>query len=325
MQSLIEGRPTRVVVLATGGTIAGTALSAEDTLGYRAAQLSVRELVEAVPALADVTLDAEQVAQIDSKDMDFAVWRRLAERIAHHLARSEVAGIVVTHGTDTMEETAYFLQRVLAPTKPVVLTGAMHPSTALQTDGPQNLVDAVGLALQAEAPAGVCVLMAARVMGAADVRKQHARRLDAFGSGAAGDVGVVEAGRFRRFRESAGGEPLGLALLEAPWPRVELVVSHAGARGEAVDALVLAGVDGIVALGTGNGTLHHALEAALLRAQQAGVAVRRATRVASGNVVDVPGSLLPASAAATGVQARIELMLELMGRPPRAEPDTPPG
>jgi L-asparaginase len=300
-------------------------LSAEDTLGYRAAQLSVRELVEAVPALADVTLDAEQVAQIDSKDMDFAVWRRLAERIAHHLARPEVAGIVVTHGTDTMEETAYFLQRVLAPAKPVVLTGAMHPSTALQADGPQNLVDAVGLALQADAPSGVCVLMAARVMGAADVRKQHARRLDAFGSGAAGDLGAVEAGRFRRFRGPAGGEPLGLALLETPWPRVELVVSHAGARGEAVDALVLAGVDGIVALGTGNGTLHHALEAALLRAQEAGVAVRRGTRVASGDVVDVPGALLAASAAATGFQARIELMLELMGRPPRAEADPPAG
>lgn len=322
MQSLVDV-PSRVVVLATGGTIAGTALSAADTLGYRAAQLSVRELVEAVPALADVPMDAEQIAQIDSKDMDFAVWRRLAERTAHHLARPEVAGIVITHGTDTMEETAYFLQRVLAPSKPVVLTGAMHPATALQTDGPQNLVDAVGLALQKEAPRGVCVLMAARVLSAADVRKQHARRLDAFGSGDAGDLGVVEAGRFRSFRHQTVGDPLGLGCLEAPWPRVELIVSHAGAHGETVDAWVLAGVHGIVALGTGNGTLHHSLQAALLRAQEAGVVVRRATRVASGDVVDVPGTLLAASAAATGVQARIELMLELMARPARAEADSP--
>jgi L-asparaginase len=315
MQSLFDAppSPSRVVVLATGGTIAGTAASAVDTLGYRAAQLSVRDLVIAVPALADVPLDTEQVAQVDSKDMEFAIWRRLAERTAHHLARPEVAGIVITHGTDTLEETAYFLQRVLAPAKPVLLTGAMHPATALQPDGPQNLVDAVSLALSSDGPPGVSAVMGGRVLAALDVRKHHARRLDAFGSGDAGDLGVLQSGRFKRFRAPPAGEPLGLAWLDAAWPRVELVVSHAGARGELVDALVADGVDGIVALGTGNGTLHHALEAALLRAQQSGVVVRVSTRVASGDVVPVAGSALTVSSAATAVQARIELMLELMG------------
>ncbi|HEX7639810.1 MAG TPA: asparaginase, partial [Burkholderiaceae bacterium] len=109
-----------VVLLATGGTIAGSAATASDTTGYRAGALGVEALVAAVPALAGRRLEAETVAAIDSKDMDAATWQRLARRVAHHLARPEVAGVVVTHGTDTLEETAWFLQRVLAPDKPVV-------------------------------------------------------------------------------------------------------------------------------------------------------------------------------------------------------------
>jgi L-asparaginase len=104
-----------VVILATGGTIAGTAAAATDTTGYRAGALGVEALIAAVPALAEHRLESESVAAIDSKDMDVATWQRLAQRVAHHLARPEVAGVVVTHGTDTLEETAYFLQRVLAP------------------------------------------------------------------------------------------------------------------------------------------------------------------------------------------------------------------
>jgi L-asparaginase len=110
---------SRVVVLGTGGTIAGTAADAADNVGYTAAQIGVERLVRAVPALADVPLEAEQLAQVDSKDMSHGVWRELALRCARHLARDEVAGIVVTHGTDTLEETAWFLQRVLAPAKPL--------------------------------------------------------------------------------------------------------------------------------------------------------------------------------------------------------------
>lgn len=303
---------SRVVVLATGGTIAGTAASAVDTLGYRAAQLGVRQLVEAVPALAEVPLDAEQVAQIDSKDMDFDVWRRLAGRIDHHLRRADVAGIVVTHGTDTLEETACLLQRVLSPAKPVVLTGAMHPATALQPDGPQNLLDAVTLARAADAPRGTSVVFAGRVLAALDVRKRHARRLDAFGGGDAGDLGAIEGGVWRSLRDAPRQAALGLDLLDQAFPWVEIVTSYSGARGDAVDALVAAGVAGIVVAGTGNGTLHHALDAALRRAHAAGVAVRRSTRVAEGGVVDVPGSALVASTAASAVHARIELMLELM-------------
>src|SRR5882757_8252790 len=113
----MQKNASTIVVLGTGGTIAGTSAVVGDNVGYTAAQIGVSQLVQAVPALAAARLECEQVAQIDSKDMGFAVWRALALRVAHHLARPDVAGIVVTHGTDTLEETAYFLQRVLAPTK----------------------------------------------------------------------------------------------------------------------------------------------------------------------------------------------------------------
>ena len=139
----------KIVVLGTGGTIAGTAASAGDNIGYTAAQVGVEQLIAAVPPLAGWPLASEQVAQVDSKDMDAAIWRQLAQRCAHWLAQDDVQGIVITHGTDTLEETAYFLHAVLAPAKPVVLTCAMRPATALVPDGPQNLLDAVTLARDA--------------------------------------------------------------------------------------------------------------------------------------------------------------------------------
>ena len=126
----------RIVILGTGGTIAGQSAARTDNVGYRAGELGVAQLVAAIPALAGWPLEAEQVAQLDSKDMSHAIWRALAERVAAHLARPDVAGLVITHGTDTLEETAWLLHRVLAPTKPVVLTAAMRPASALQADGP---------------------------------------------------------------------------------------------------------------------------------------------------------------------------------------------
>ena len=165
MQNLTPRAPPTVVILATGGTIAGRADDAADNVGYRSASLGVAALLAAVPPLRALPLEAEQLAQVDSKDMDFAVWQRLAQRAAFHLARSEVAGVVVTHGTDTLEETAYFLHRVLAPAKPLVLTAAMRPATSLQADGPQNLLDAVTRARTAGAR-GVLAVAAGTVHGA---------------------------------------------------------------------------------------------------------------------------------------------------------------
>jgi L-asparaginase len=301
-----------VAVLATGGTIAGTAARETDNVGYAAAQLGVQDLIEAVPALRDVPLVAEQVAQLDSKDMDFAVWARLAARVAHHLARPEIGGVVVTHGTDTLEETAYFLQRLLAPAKPVVLAAAMRPATALLRDGPQNLLDAVRLAREPGAR-GVMAVLAGTVHSALDVRKVHSYRLDAFGSGDAGPLAHIEEGCLRRLRDWPAGVPLGLDTLSAPpWPWVEIVSSHAGARAEGVRTLVAAGVKGLVVAGTGNGSVHQVLEEALVQAQTAGVTVWRSTRCLAGPVQHKPADRLPSAGLLTPVQARVELMLQLM-------------
>jgi L-asparaginase len=303
-----------IVVLATGGTIAGRAASASDNLGYQAAQLGVAQLLEGLPVPAGCAVAGEQVAQIDSKDMDFAVWRALAQRCAHWLAQAHVAGIVVTHGTDTMEETAFFLQAVLAPAKPVVLTGAMRPATSVAADGPQNLADALAVAASGEAR-GVSVVFAGTVHGAADVQKVHAYRVDAFASGDAGPLAYVEEGRLRVLRawpQGGGGRDVQALPEPAQWPRVEIVLSHAGADSGIVRALVKDGVRGLVVAGTGNGTVHQRLEEALLEAQQAGVAVRRASRCLQGRVLPHAGDRLPA-AWLTPVKARIALLLELMG------------
>lgn len=303
------------MILGTGGTIAGTAASAADHVGYSAAQIGVAQLLQAVPPLAGLALEAEQVAQLDSKDMDHATWLRLAQRAAQHLAREDVAGVVVTHGTDTLEETAYFLQRVLAPRKPVVLTAAMRPATALSADGPQNLLDAVTTALSSEA-SGVLVVFGGEVFSGLELRKRHSYKVAAFDAGDAGPVALLQDGRLRRLREWPACDALGLDSLlgdAGAWPKVVVWPSHAGID-EAlalamVDTLCEAGVCGLVVAGTGNGTVHQALEPALRKAQARGIVVWRSSRCASGGVVGE--GAWPSAGPLTPWQARVELMLRL--------------
>ena len=310
--------PRTVVVLGTGGTITGVADDPDDELGYRSAQRSVADLVGGLDHTAAV-LETEQIAQVDSKDMGAAIWLSLAARIAHHLTRAEVAGLVVTHGTDTLEETAYFLQRVLAPVRPVVLTGAMRPASLRRADGPGNLRDAIGLAL-GPAGAGVKVVMNGAVHEGGAVRKAHSRRLDAFTSGRSGPWTRLVGGALVARRAAIPLAPgLGLAALNAypeAWPWVEIVTACSAPRAAAVQALRNAGVRGLVVATTGNGTLHAALEHALREATRAGVAVLRATRCLEGGIVETAAQAaagLPSAGALTPVQARIELMLRLMG------------
>lgn len=305
-------------MLGTGGTLAGTAARQSDNVGYTAGQIGVEALIAAVPALAGEDLQAEQVAQIDSKDMEPALWLLLAQRIAVHLARPDVAGVVVTHGTDTLEETGYFLQRVLAPCKPVVLTAAMRPASSLQADGPQNLLDAVRLAREPGA-CGVVAVLAGAVHAAAELRKLHSYRIDAFSSGDAGVLGWIEEGVLRRLRAWPAGEGVGIDALPpdaSRWPLVEIITSHAGAGAMLVRAAVGAGVHGLVVAATGNGTVHRVLQAALLEAQQAGVIVWRSTRCLAGPVLARPDDVFPSAGTLTPVQARIELQLQLMGARP---------
>ena len=311
----MQNQSPTVVVLGTGGTIAGTAVVATDNVGYAPAQLGVQRLVQGVPVQSCAAVECEQVAQLDSKDMDHITWRALALRCEFHLARPEVSGVVVTHGTDTLEETAWFLQRVLAPSRPVVLTGAMRPSGALESDGPQNLMDAMVVA-RAPGARGVVAVLAGRIHGAREVRKVHPYRIDAFSSGDAGPLGYVEEGLPRCLRPWPEGVALGthrLPVAPDAWPWVEILASHAGARAAAVLALCDAGVQGIVVAATGNGTVHGELEAALRTAQGRGVRVLRSTRCRDARVVDPPGEPSFESAVdLTPEKARVDLMLGLL-------------
>jgi L-asparaginase len=320
----------KMVFLGTGGTIAGTAATATDNVGYTAAQVGVAQLLRAIPtlqhALADWAPESEQVAQIDSKDMGWAQWRALGQRICHHLAQADVRAIVITHGTDTIEETAFFLSQVL-PThlllKPVVLTCAMRPASSLSPDGPQNVLDAVAVARSRDAR-GVLVVCAGTVHSARDVQKVHPYRLDAFDSGDAGPLGFVEEARVRWLHPCPVGGTSEVGLPERllsmnHWPRVEIVMSYAGAVGLTVRALCAAPPDstppvrGIVVAGTGNGTIHEDLQTALRDLLSQGLRVLRTTRCAHGTVVCANGAhdQLRASALPP-LKARIALALELL-------------
>lgn len=304
-----------LLLIATGGTIAGRAASAQDNVGYRT-ELTAADLVTAVPALAGAPLRALQLAQLDSKDMSHAVWQALVRLLARELARDDVTGVVITHGTDTLEETAFFLQRVLAPGKPVVMTAAMRPASSLQADGPQNLLDAVTVA-QTPGTCGVLVVLGGQVHAGDEVRKVDSYRLQAFDSDPAGPVALVEEGRVLPLRPWPLGQPLGAACCERPladWPRVAWLTSHAGFDAALVDAAVAAGFHGLVLAGTGNGTLHADLEAAAARAAAEGVVLRLSTRCASGRVVGDTARAVPVSPTHSAAQARVALLLELLAR-----------
>jgi L-asparaginase len=327
---LVEKNEQKVVVLGTGGTIAGLASQAHDNLAYAAAQIAVDQLMHAIPgmaqALGGLSLHCEQVAQLDSKDMDFAVWRALAERVAHHLAQAQVQAVLITHGTDTLEETAYFLQRVLPADvlkrKPVVMTCAMRPASSHGADGPQNVLDALAVARESQAY-GVVLVCAGQVHGATDVQKVHTYRLDAFDSGDGGPLAYVEAGQLRVLRswpqaqQDQTAARLAHLLRLKSWPRVDVLMHYAGSGDAMARALLAAGagldpVQGLVVAGTGNGTVNEALMLTLQQAMNSGLKVLRSSRCAQGRVL--PGGRQDWAPATplSPVKARIELMLELM-------------
>lgn len=311
----------KIVVLGTGGTMSGVASTQGDNVGYQAGERSIASLL--IGLATDAALNSEhwvadQVAQIDSKDADFDLWTALYRTCLTHLGNDDVAGIVITHGTDTLEETAWLLDCVLPVGKPVVLTCAMRPATALAPDGPQNLLDALALAQRTSA-FGVSVVCAGTVHAPKHVRKVHPYRTDALSSGDAGPIGWIEEGALRLARSwSQPGQAQSSKTFRPPpnvqsWPWVEIVQSHAGARSTAIDAIVAAGVQGIVVAATGNGTLHHVVESALRRALERGVAVRVTSKCPLGAIVGQPVHGLPLGEAGLSPEkVRISLMLELI-------------
>jgi L-asparaginase len=323
----------KLVILGTGGTIAGLASDSFQSVSYQAAQLGVADLLARALAhqesIHGLIVHTEQVLQLDSKDLDFSQARLLAQRVAHHLGCSDVAGIVITHGTDTLEESAYFLSSVLPASlllgKAVVFTCAMRPATALLSDGPQNLYDALVVAANPHSQ-GVLVMCAGVLHAAAHVQKVHPYRLEAFESVGACPVAVVEDGQLRILAQWPQSQPLvGPLLLQQQeplhWPRVELVMNFMGADGALVQAICSAQnssgqklVQGLIVAGTGNGTLSQSLEAALCEAQSQGITVWLCSRCPEGHVVIPAHStpLIALSPVASPVKARVALMLNLM-------------
>ena len=307
----------KVLILGTGGTIAGIASDPGRSWAYRAAQLGVDQLVSAVPELAGFDLATQQVAQIDSKDMGWATWQALGRSLESAMGDDAVSAIVITHGTDTLEETACLLHALHDGLKPIVLTAAMRPATAPDADGPGNLAQAVRVAQAAaqRGEGGVVAVLAGRVWSARDVRKAHSHAVDAFDGGGAEPLDEHAPWP----RPQAQGWRV---LRQSPPPRVEVVTSHADADGWLVDAALVHArasgdmLDGLIVACTGHGTVHQKLEAALQRARDVGVVVWRTSRVARGGVQPREGDAWPAAGNWTPAQARVSLLLELLSARP---------
>ena len=280
-------RLPRVTILATGGTIAGQGASQTSTVGYKAAAIGVEALVEAVPALKLVAqVRGEQVLKTDSSNMTTAHWLTLAKRLNAVLADPEVDGVVITHGTDTLEETAYFLNLVVKSSKPVVVVGSMRPATAISADGPMNLYNAVRLAGYPEARGkGVLVVLNDTIHAAREVTKTNTMLLDTFKAPELGALGYVASDHPRFYRAATRKHTLDtefdISALEK-LPIVEIVYSYASANRVAVDAFVAAGAQGLVHAGTGDGSVPDAGKPGLLEARKKGVLVVRASRTGNG-------------------------------------------
>jgi len=314
-----------IAILATGGTIAGSADDAGSAARYRAGAVPIDQLLAAsklgLERIANVR--AEQVAQIDSKDLTFEVWEKLVERVRHWIDVERVDGVVITHGTDTLEETAMLLHLTQQGDTPIVITAAMRPSTSLSADGPLNLLNAVRLAANpASRGRGVLVALNQRVHAARDVQKGHTYAVEAFVSPDVGPVGFVldTQVQFQRATERPDAADLLPMPSAGQWPWVEVLASYAQPDARLVDALVTAGVKGLVIAATGAGSIHVNLEAALNRASQQGVFVLRSTRAGAGIVPPQPDAQGWASTGTLNpYKARVLLMLLIAAGRAQAE------
>jgi L-asparaginase len=278
-----------IVILATGGTIAGAGASSTGS-AYTSGQVKIEAMIDAVPNIRTLAnLKGEQTANVGSQDMNVEVWLTLAKRINELLATPDVDGIVITHGTDTQEETAYFLNLVVKSDKPVVLTGSMRPSTALSADGPLNMYNAVAVAANPKAKGyGVMVVMNDEIHAAHDVRKMISTPVQTFQSPQEGMIGTVIFGDVLFFHK-----PSGLHTVNSEFsvdgvkelPRVDIVYVCAGVSPDLIDLMVKAGAKGIVIAGVGDGNMNAGTLEAAKRATAKGIPVVRATRVPIGAVL----------------------------------------
>lgn len=285
-----------VVVLATGGTIAGQGKSKMSLTEYKAGTLLGTELIEAVPEVAQYArVRVEQICNVASPDVGIVVWHTLAERInAIYAHEADIAGVVITHGTSTIEETAYFLNLTVKYDRPVVLVGAQRPATALSADGPLNLVNAVRTAIATESRGrGVLVVLNDEINAARDVTKSNTYRAETFRSGELGFLGYVDVDRVVYYRKPEKRHTVNseFNLVKiAAFPRIEILYSYAEAGNAIlVTALLQAGAQGIVIACTGAGTLSSAEKEAVRNAVSEVDRVKpvfvRSTRVGNGRVI----------------------------------------
>jgi L-asparaginase len=275
-----------VFIAATGGTIAGAQANVEQH-GYTAGELGIGALILAVPELKDIAnVTGEQVMNIPSQDMNDAAWLKLAKRL-QELERSDaVDGIVVTHGTDTMEETSFFVALTVSASKPIVFIGSMRPATAISADGPMNLYNAVAVAGSRLAKScGVVVVLNDQINAARNVYKTDTTRPDAFQSVDRGPIGAVDTGKVDLFRGCASasyGDPMAPIDGIGSLPKVDIVYASAGMGRDLIDAAVAAGAKGLVIAGVGDGNFTDEALAGLRSAHKSGVVIVRSTRVVSG-------------------------------------------
>jgi L-asparaginase len=286
-QAATPALPT-IVVLATGGTIAGAA-STNVQAGYTSGQVGVEQLINAVPEAKKLAkLRGEQISNIGSQDMNDEVWLKLANRVNALVAQADVTGVVITHGTDTIEETAYFLNLVVKSRKPVVLTAAMRPATALSADGPLNFFNAVAVAADKNAVGrGVLVVVNDWIHDAESLTKTSTTAVQTFMSPLEGLIGTVAYGKTEFHRMPIGKNTAtsefslqGVTAL----PRVDIIMAHENMDGALINAAVAAGAKGIVIAGVGNGNLTKPAVDALAAVAKKGVVCVRASRVVTGRV-----------------------------------------
>ncbi len=316
----VAPRP-RIVILATGGTIAGTAATGTQA-GYTSGQVTIEGMIAAVPGLDQLAaVSGEQLANVGSQDMTFAIMITLALRINALLAQDEADGVVVTHGTDTMEETALFLSLTVKSRKPVIMTGAMRPATAVSADGPLNLYNAVAVAADPQAAdRGVLVVMNDRIHGAHSLTKTDTTAVETFLSPITGLIGTVTYGKiqyfrvpFRKHTHRSEFTVEGVTAL----PRVDILYACADMPADLIDASVERGARGIVIAGDGNGNMNAATVERAARAAEKGIVIVRSSRVPAGKIgrnveIDDDRMGFIASDEFNPAKARILLMLALL-------------
>ena len=309
---------SKVVVLGTGGTIAGWAPDPSKGRQYQAGELTASDLVQGLGDGQDHIV-TEEVARIDSKNMGWPVWEKLVARVQHWLDQEDVQGVVVTHGTDTLEETAILLHTLFSGLKTVVITGAMRAANVPEPDGPGNLRQALALA-GAPGSAGVVCVFAGQVHAAASLTKVDCQALNAFGSAdpvawglALENLDALQKRFAQQATPAVGLPPKALAQVAA-WPWVELVFNHAAQDGAVVKALLESKTppQGWVVAGTGNGTMSQGLEAALIMAQHGGARVWRTSRCAQGQVQAQDGEVFQTTSGLNPYKARVVLALTLV-------------